>query len=168
MHRNDYLVFNDDIQGTAAMVLSGVFASMRKNKTKISEQTFLFFGGGSAGIGIAHMIAQAISAETGGTVEASREQVFVVDSKGLVVTERSAKDLAEHKIPFAKSRPALFGSLDKVVLELRPSVLIGVSSQFGSFTKQVLRAMDAVNPDQVGLPHFTKLTVTRSALSFLH
>jgi malate dehydrogenase (oxaloacetate-decarboxylating)(NADP+) len=118
---------------------------MRLKNEKLEDQTFVFYGAGSAGIGIAQMIATAISIESGKSVEEAREQIFPVDSKGLVVKGRE-KPLAAHKVPFAKNRAPIVG-LNNIIKEIKPSVLIGVSSQHNAFSEEVLGLMNEVNPD---------------------
>ena len=141
-YRDRVCCFNDDIQGTAAMCLAGLYAAIRLvSIPRLTAQTILFLGAGEAGIGIADLVVAALMAE-GLSSEEARRRCWFVDSKGLVVMSR--RDLAEHKQPYAhdyKSLPDLLSA----VLALRPSALIGVSGQAQAFTRPVVEAMAAVN-----------------------
>ncbi len=134
--------FNDDIQGTAAMCLAGVYASLRLLPVPtLAAQTVLFLGAGEAGIGIANLLVSAMMAE-GLTVDEARGRCWFVDSQGLVVSGRAG--LAEHKRPYAHPHGPI-SDLASAVQELKPSVLIGVSGQPQTFTQPVIEAMAAIN-----------------------
>lgn len=133
-YRDDFLCFNDDIQGTAAMTLAGVLAALGDD---LHNHTFLFNGAGSAGIGIAHMLAFAIAESGSMSLETARKRIWAVDSRGLVVKNRPNGGLAAHKLAFAHEHDPV-DSLLEAVRSLRPTVLIGVSSQPGSFSADVL------------------------------
>jgi malate dehydrogenase (oxaloacetate-decarboxylating)(NADP+) len=136
-YRERLCLFDDDIQGTGAVALSGILSALRATGRRLAEQTFLFLGAGEAGIGIADQIVAALGRE--GVKEAeARARCWLVDSKGLVVASR--RDLAAHKRPYAHEREPL-PDLASAVAALRPSALIGVSGQPGSFTRPVLEAL---------------------------
>jgi malic enzyme len=139
--------FNDDIQGTAAVVLAGLSAALRVTGGRLSEQRIVYAGAGAAGVGIGHLIAKAILAETDDPALARAAQVFV-DSHGLLHEGRTISDA--HKRPFALSTQALaqYGfsndaqhGLLEVVAKVKPTVLIGTSAQPGMFTEEMLREM---------------------------
>ena len=134
--------FNDDIQGTAAVSLAGLYAALPLLRSpRLSEQTILFLGAGEAGAGIAGLVAAAMMAE--GLSEAdARRKCWFVDSKGLVVRNRT--DLAEHKLPYAHDREWL-PDLASAIAALAPTTLVGVSGQRGTFTRPVIEAMAAIN-----------------------
>jgi malate dehydrogenase (oxaloacetate-decarboxylating)(NADP+) len=141
-YRERACCFNDDIQGTAAMCLAGVYASLRLLPVPtLAAQTVLFLGAGEAGIGIANLLVSAMMAE-GLTVDEARGRCWFVDSQGLVVSSRAG--LAEHKRPYAHPH-APIADLATAILELKPSVLIGVSGQPQTFTQPVIEAMTAIN-----------------------
>ena len=146
-YRDDYRVFNDDIQGTAAVTLAGLFAALRLiaaeggPKQKLSDQRLLFLGAGEAGIGIADLVVSAMMQE-GLTAEEARQHCWFVDSHGLVVAERD--DLASHKLPYAHDHPPM-KSLAEAVHELRPNGIIGVSGQPRTFTREIIEAMARYN-----------------------
>lgn len=140
------LCFNDDIQGTASVVLAGVIASLKLcHKSKLSEHVFMFYGAGEAGVGIANLIASSIQKELKCSEEESRKNIWLFDSKGLVSSARTDK-LAEHKKPFAHTLPAAAAAeqemdLLRAVQLIKPSALVGVSAQGGAFTESVCGEM---------------------------
>ncbi|HSM17340.1 MAG TPA: NAD-dependent malic enzyme [Gemmatimonadales bacterium] len=141
VYRGRACMFNDDIQGTAAVTLAGLFSAGRIVDVKLTDQTILFLGAGSAATGIAHLIASAMMGQGMAEDEAMRRCWFV-DSKGLVVASR--RDLAEHKLPFAHDHafiPDLLGAVEA----LGPTALVGVSAQPKTFTEPILRAMARLN-----------------------
>ena len=146
-YRNRVCTFNDDIQGTAAVTLAGLFSAARITQQGLLDQTIVFLGAGSAATGIGHLIVSAMQRE-GLSREEALVHVWFVDSKGLVVKSRD--DLAEHKRPFAHECEFL-PNLLSVVQELHPTTLIGVSGQPGTFTEPVMKAMTDANERPVVL-----------------
>jgi malate dehydrogenase (oxaloacetate-decarboxylating)(NADP+) len=140
-YRERICCFNDDIQGTAAVTLAGLYSALRIKGGKLREQTFLFVGAGEAGLGTAELIVAAMEAE-GLSLEEARQRCWFVDSKGLLVKSRS--DLIGRKLRFAHDHEATY-DLPALVEDLRPTGLIGVSGKHGLFTRQVLEAMGRVN-----------------------
>ena len=140
-YRDRVCTFNDDIQGTAGVVLSGLYSSLRLTGGKLTDKKFLFLGAGEAGVGICNLIVQALMAE-GLSEAAAREKCWLVDSHGLVTKSRT--DLAEHKLPYAHDH-APMPDLLAAVEALKPWALIGVSGQASSFTEPVVKAMARIN-----------------------
>jgi malate dehydrogenase (oxaloacetate-decarboxylating)(NADP+) len=140
-YRDRVCTFNDDIQGTAAVALAGIFSVLRITGGALADQRFLFLGAGEAGTGIADLIVSALE-EAGMDSREARLRSHFLDSKGLVVKARSG--LAEHKIPYAHDHEPI-ESLEDAVESLRPTVLIGVSGQPQTFTEPVLRKMAEIN-----------------------
>ncbi len=140
-YRHEYCLFDDDIQGTAAVVLAGLWSAMRITGGTLADQRLLFLGAGEAGIGIGALVASALTSE-GMKPEDARRRSWFFDSRGLVVRNRN--DLVEHKKPFAHEHP---GASDFVqaVLSLRPTAIIGVSGMPQTFTRPVVEAMAAIN-----------------------
>ncbi len=128
--------FNDDIQGTAAVALAGLYSALRITGEALRDQRVLFFGAGEAGIGIANLFVSALM-EGGLPQNDARDRCWFVDSKGLVV--RSRNDLSTHKRVFAQDHEALADSV-AIIESVRPSVLIGVSGKPGVFSRAVLEA----------------------------
>jgi len=139
-YKERFLCFNDDIQGTASVVLAGLYASSRITGRAYKDMNIMFLGAGSAGTGIADLLVRAFEAE-GLTRKEAYERLWFVDGKGLVVTGRN--DLAEHKIPYAHDVEHLnfMDAIDKV----RPHVLIGATATGSSFPKEAIEKMSAIN-----------------------
>ncbi|MFH2000642.1 MAG: NAD-dependent malic enzyme, partial [Planctomycetota bacterium] len=133
--------FNDDIQGTAAVTLAGLYSALRITKQSLQDQRILFLGAGEAGIGIGHLIVSAMCAG-GASVQDARDRCWFVDSKGLVV--KSRERLAEHKLPFAHDH-AFAPDLESAVESLRPTAIIGVSGMPATFTEPIVKAMSRFN-----------------------
>ena len=133
--------FNDDIQGTAAVILAGVYSALRITQGSLKNQIILFQGAGEAGIGIGDLIVSAMQTE-GLPVDEARQHCWFVDSKGLVV--KSRKDLAEHKLPYAHDH-ASCPDLQRAIDSLKPTVLIGVSGMPKAFTQPIVESMSKLN-----------------------
>ncbi len=133
--------FNDDIQGTAAVALGGLYAALRITGRSLKEQRILFLGAGEAGTGIGELTVAAMQAEGMAEAEA-RELCWFVDSKGLIV--KSREDLTDHKRAFAHDHAPLPDLLSSVKA-LAPTAIIGASGQPGIFTPQVLQCMAEIN-----------------------
>jgi len=139
--RDKVCTFNDDIQGTAAVTLAGLYSALRLTGKTLREQKLLFLGAGEAGIGIGDLVVSAMVDE-GATLEEARRNCWYVDSHGLVVKSRTG--LAEHKLRFAHDAPPapdLFTALEA----LRPTAIIGVSTVPRSFDQRVVEAMSKMN-----------------------
>ncbi|CEP00518.1 hypothetical protein PBRA_001572 [Plasmodiophora brassicae] len=144
-YRSRFTTFNDDVQGTAVMTLAGVMSSLPLLASPhLHEQRIVFFGAGSAGIGIADMISKAISVSGGISFEEARRRVWAVDSRGLIVANRPGRPLEPYKQGYAHEHEHIKDLLD-IVNAIRPSILIGVSSQAGAFNEQILAAMAMIN-----------------------
>jgi malate dehydrogenase (oxaloacetate-decarboxylating)(NADP+) len=140
-YRDRVPTFNDDIQGTAAVVVAGILSALRVTGGSLTEQTLLFQGAGEAATGIADLAVEAMVA--GGMDRSkAREHCWLVDSHGLVVKERSG--LAAHKLPYAHDHAAAANLLD-AVKALRPTAIIGVAAVGGAFTEEIVRTMAAIN-----------------------
>ncbi|KAH7657673.1 malate dehydrogenase (oxaloacetate-decarboxylating)(NADP+) protein [Dioscorea alata] len=142
-YSRSHLVFNDDIQGTASVVLAGVVAALKLVGGTLAEHTFLFLGAGEAGTGIAELIALEMSKQTKAPLEESRKKIWLVDSKGLIVDSR--KDSLQHfKKPWAHEHEPVKNLLD-AVKAIKPTVLIGSSGVGRTFTQEVVEAMASFN-----------------------
>ncbi|ESW24906.1 hypothetical protein PHAVU_004G170800 [Phaseolus vulgaris] len=138
-----HLVFNDDIQGTASVVLAGVVAALKLIGGSLADHTFLFLGAGEAGTGIAELIALEMSKRTKIPIEETRKKIWLVDSKGLIVSSR--KDSLQHfKKPWAHEHEPV-DSLLEAVKVIKPTVLVGSSGVGKTFTKEVIEALASIN-----------------------
>ncbi|KAF1865400.1 hypothetical protein Lal_00004774 [Lupinus albus] len=142
-YSSSHLVFNDDIQGTASVVLAGVIASLKLIGGTLADHTFLFLGAGEAGTGIAELIALEISKRTKAPVEATRKKIWLVDSKGLIVSSR-LESLQHFKKPWAHEHEPVKALVD-AVKATKPTILIGTSGVGKTFTKDVVEAMASFN-----------------------
>ncbi len=140
-YRSRICTFNDDIQGTAAVALAGIFSALRVTGGKLTDQKILFLGAGEAATGIADLIVSAMMAQ-GLSEAAARQRCWLVDSKGLVVKSRT--DLAAHKMPYAHEH-APVGDFLTAIKALKPTGIIGVAAVGGTFTQEVLEEMTRLN-----------------------
>jgi malate dehydrogenase (oxaloacetate-decarboxylating) len=147
-YRESLCSFNDDIQGTASVALAAVYSGARLERSSLKEQRFAVLGGGSAGIGICNKIVSAIVEEGGMTEEEARKLFYVVDLHGLLQEESPALEAMQR--PFAHSSEELAHwkvkqreniSLLDVIENAHPTVLIGVSTQGGAFTEEIVKTM---------------------------
>ncbi|KAK6124686.1 hypothetical protein DH2020_041569 [Rehmannia glutinosa] len=142
-----HLVFNDDIQGTASVVLAGLMSALNLVGGTLADQSFLFLGAGEAGTGIAELIALEMSKQTGAPLEEARKKIWLVDSKGLIVRSRMGS-LQHFKRPWAHDHEPVENLLD-AVKAIRPTILIGSSGAGRTFTKEVVEAMSSYNEKPV-------------------
>ena len=153
--------FNDDIQGTGIVTLGGVFAAMDIAGEKLTDQVYLCYGGGSAGCGIASRVLREMVVD-GLSEEEAYKRFFMVDKQGLLFDDMD--DLTPEQRSFAKKR-SNFANADKltdlleVVKTVKPTILVGTSTQPGTFTKEVVEAMceNAERPVIFPLSNPTKL-----------
>ncbi len=139
-YRDRVLCFNDDIQGTAAVALAGIYASLRISGLELSELRIMFLGAGSAATGIADLLTEALMHEGLSNAEA-RQRLWFVDINGLVVESRT--DLMPHNLPYAHAHRRL--GFVEAIHAIRPHVLIGATGAPGVFTPQALEAMADIN-----------------------
>jgi malate dehydrogenase (oxaloacetate-decarboxylating)(NADP+) len=140
-YRDRICVFNDDIQGTAAVALAGLFSALRVSGGKLADQRVLFLGAGEAATGIADLIVSAMMAQGASEAEALRRN-WLVDSRGLVVKNRPG--LTEHKLRYAHDHAPISDFL-LAIETLKPTAIIGVAAVGGAFTPDVLQAMARIN-----------------------
>ncbi len=143
-YRERVLCFNDDIQGTAAVVLAGVYSSTRITGVPPRDLRIMFLGAGSAATGIADLMTAAF-VDAGLDPDEARRRLWFVDVNGLVVKART--DLMAHNLPYAHDHPPL-GFLEAIDA-IRPHVLIGATGAPGTFTQAVVERMSDVNPRPV-------------------
>lgn len=139
-YRCKILSFNDDIQGTAAVTLSGVYASTRISGHNFEDLRIMFLGAGSAATGIGDLMVSAFK-EAGLSKEDALKRLWFVDQEGLVVKSRD--DLMVHNLPYAHEHEAL--DFVSAINEIKPHILIGATGAPGTFTQEVIEAMSALN-----------------------
>ena len=140
-YRDEINVFNDDIQGTAAVALARLFSALRVKCGKLADQRVLFLGAGEAATGIADLVVSAMIAE-GLSEAAALRRTWLVDSRGLVVKNRAG--LTDHKLRYAHDH-APVGDFMTAIQTLKPTAIIGVAAVGGAFTPEVLQAMAELN-----------------------
>jgi len=147
---DDYCVFNDDVQGTGAVVVAAVYGGCHVSGIPLRDQKTIVFGAGTAGIGVADQIRDAMVAD-GATVEQATSQIWPIDRQGLLFDDMD--DLRDFQVPYAKNRRQLgletgkaagdrVGLVDAIKLA-SPTILLGSSTVFGAFTQKVVEAMTA-------------------------
>lgn len=136
-YRQKISCYNDDIQGTAAITLSGLINAMKIKKEKLKEQKILFLGAGSAGIGIADLIA-SVMVQEGLNLQEAQSRISLFDVNGLLESRRS--DLQDFQKPYAHQSPPT-RDLVAAIKAIKPTILIGVSTIGGAFTQDVVEAM---------------------------
>ena len=157
-YRHRLPCFNDDIQGTAAVVSAGILAALQHRGEKLSEQRLVLLGSGAAGIGIARLVQAIIRSEGASELEA-RLAVTMLDSQGLIFEGRDG--VQDDKRPFARTSDELSSlgfepsdryDLETVVRHVAPTILIGTSGKPGVFTEAAVREMAARTPRPIVLP----------------
>jgi malate dehydrogenase (oxaloacetate-decarboxylating)(NADP+) len=148
-YRDRVCCFNDDIQGTASVAVAGLFGANRILGKQLRDHTYLFFGAGSAAVGIADLVCQQMVREGLPRSEADR-RCWLVNSRGLVTAETTG--LSEFQLPFAHPHAAI-KDLAQIVEAVRPSVLVGVSTIPHSFSRAVIEAMSRINERPVIFPY---------------
>jgi malate dehydrogenase (oxaloacetate-decarboxylating)(NADP+) len=139
-YKHRVLCFNDDIQGTAAVALAGVYSSTRATGTPFRDLRIMFLGAGSAATGIADLMTSAFVDE-GLTTEEARRRLWFVDVNGLVVKSRT--DLLPHNVPYAHDAEPM--AFVEAIANIKPHVLIGATGAPGTFTRPVVERMSTIN-----------------------
>lgn len=163
-YRDTIPSFNDDIQGTGAMALGGLLAATEQGR-KLADQVFLVSGAGAGGIGVASQIMHGLI-HVGLTEEQAKERIYVLDSRGLVLSDREG--LEPYKLPFAHDREKLVGwsyatenpNMMDTIRNAKVTALMGLSGQGGSFNQRVIEAVmeNTPNPIVFALSNPTDLT----------
>lgn len=143
-YKDNILTFNDDIQGTGAMIVSAVMSMGKASDTSLKEQKIVIFGAGTAGIGIANQISAAMERE-GLSKEEARNRFWCIDRYGLLIEDMDT--VADFQKPYARKRSEFLEFKDKnvelldVVKTVKPTMLIGCSGVSGAFKEEVIREM---------------------------
>lgn len=139
-YQQRYTMFNDDIQGTASVVVAGIIACTRVTKKPLSQERLVFLGAGGAATGIAEMCVRQMRIEGLSEAEAL-DRIFMMDIDGLITKARGST--AHHSL-FAKDMPDTKDLLE-VIKKVRPGILIGASTARGAFTEEIIRTMGEIN-----------------------
>ena len=142
-YQKTYPVFNDDCQGTGIITLAGILGAMKINREKLTNHTYMCFGAGTAGAGIADRIFREMVAQ-GLSEKAARNHFYMVDKQGLLFDDMD--DLTPEQKPFARARsefdnPEKLNNLTAAVMAVRPTILVGTSTAPKTFTKEIVKAM---------------------------
>jgi malate dehydrogenase (oxaloacetate-decarboxylating)(NADP+) len=140
-YRDKYCVYNDDVQGTAGITLTGMINATRLKGTRLRDEKYLFLGAGSAGIGLANLLCSALVAQ-GMTLEDAQSRVHMFDVNGLL--ESSRTDLVDFQKPYAH-RHAPTRDFVAAIESIKPTTIIGVSTIGGAFTQKVVETMSRIN-----------------------
>lgn len=146
-YRDKYCVYNDDVQGTAGIVLAGMINAAKVKGTKLSDERYLFLGAGSAGIGLADLLCSAMVQE-GLTLKDAQRHVYMFDINGLLESTRT--DLVDFQKPYAHKH-APTRDFVAAIESIKPTTIIGVSTVGGTFTQKVIEAMSRINERPVVL-----------------
>ena len=146
-YRDKYCVYNDDVQGTAGIVLAGMINAAKVKGKKLSDEKYLFLGAGSAGIGLADLLCSAMAQE-GLSLKEAQSHVYMFDINGLL--EDTRKDLVDFQKPYAHKHPPTRDFV-AAIESIKPTTIIGVSTVGGTFTQKVIEAMSRVNERPVVL-----------------
>ncbi|EAQ93852.1 hypothetical protein CHGG_02087 [Chaetomium globosum CBS 148.51] len=141
--RPDIPCFNDDVQGTGCVTLAAIFAGLHVSKTKLGDLRMVVFGGGTAGVGIADQVRDAIATERGITKEEAARQIWLIDKPGLLTNQ--VERLSDAQKTYARSEDWTDKETDLlgVVKEVKPNVLVGTSTVPKAFTEEIVREMAA-------------------------
>ena len=146
-YRDKYCVYNDDVQGTAGIVLAGMINAAKLKATQLSDEKYLFLGAGSAAIGLADLLCSAM-VEEGLTLEQAQSKVYMFDINGLLETTRT--DLVDFQKPYAHEH-APTRDFVTAIESIKPTTIIGVSTVGGAFTQKVIEAVSRINERPVVL-----------------
>ncbi|WP_047999225.1 malolactic enzyme [Lactiplantibacillus herbarum] len=144
-YKDQFMTFNDDIQGTGMVVLAGILGALNISKESIKDQKILSFGAGTAGMGIANQIMDELM-QAGLTEEEAKKHFYAVDKQGLLFDD--TEDLTPAQKAFTRQRSEFSNAdeltnLEAVVKAIHPTVMIGTSTQPGTFTESIIKEMAA-------------------------
>ncbi|KAL9054353.1 MAG: hypothetical protein Q9162_004228 [Coniocarpon cinnabarinum] len=152
-YQHTYTMFNDDVQGTGAVILGGFINAVKSTGIRPQDQRAVFLGAGSAGVGVAKQLAVYFMKEGGLTEDEAKKIFYLFDSKGMVTMDRGDK-LADHKIYFARNDNdgKQVKSLEEGIEYVKPTILMGLSTIGGAFTTPILERMGELNDKPVIFP----------------
>lgn len=140
-YRDKYCVYNDDVQGTAGIVLTGMINAAKLKGTKLRDEKYLFLGAGSAGIGIANLLSSAMVMQ-GMELKEAQSKISMFDVNGLL--ESTRMDLIDFQQPYAHPQ-APTRDFAEAIETIKPTAIIGVSTTGGAFTQKIIESMSRIN-----------------------
>ena len=140
-YRDKYCVYNDDVQGTAGITLTGMINAAKLKSTKLKDEKYLFLGAGSAGIGLANLLCSALVVQ-GMALKDAQSRVYMFDINGLL--ESTRKDLVDFQRPYAHQH-APTRDFVAAIESIKPTTIVGVSTIGGAFTQKVVETMSRIN-----------------------
>ncbi|KAH6900457.1 hypothetical protein B0T10DRAFT_29502 [Thelonectria olida] len=152
LYRPKFACFNDDVQGTGCVTLAAIMAGLHVNKQKLQDIRMVVFGAGSAGVGIADQVRDAIATEGNINREEASKQIWLIDKPGLLTTDTESSDAQKAFLKDASEWKDKDTTLLSVIKAVQPNVLIGTSTVPGAFTEAVVKAMAEHTPRPIILP----------------
>lgn len=146
-YRNNVCCYNDDVQGTAGITLAGMINACKIKKTQLKDESYLFLGAGSAGIGLSNLLCTAL-VQQGLTLTQAQQRINMFDLNGLL--ESSRTDLVDFQKPYAHDNsPMKLNEFCKAIEKFKPTTIIGVSTMRGAFSKSVIETMAKINQQPI-------------------
>ncbi|KAL6877105.1 malate dehydrogenase [Trichoderma novae-zelandiae] len=151
LYRPKIACFNDDVQGTGCVTLAAIMAALHASDQKLSNSRIVIFGAGSAGVGIADQVRDAIATEQNIGHDKASQQIWLIDKEGLLTTKL---DVSAAQKPYVKDASEWSDNttLLSVVKQVNPNILIGTSTVPGAFTEEIVRAMHEHAPRPIIFP----------------
>ncbi|OMJ20198.1 NADP-dependent malic enzyme [Smittium culicis] len=145
-YRNKYLCFNDDIQGTGSVIMSGFINAIRLSGKSPLDHKILFCGAGSAAVGVADCLVEYFVFDCGISYDKARSMFYLVDTKGLITLNRG-DNLAKHKVPYARKDNGIlqYKTLEESIQYVKPTAIIGLSTVHGHFSPQIISRLTELN-----------------------
>ncbi|KAH7001397.1 hypothetical protein EDB80DRAFT_722167 [Ilyonectria destructans] len=151
-YRPEFACFNDDVQGTGCVTLAAIMAGLHVSGQKLPDLRMVVFGAGSAGVGIADQVRDAIAAEGGISHGEAAKQIWLIDKPGLLTTDTDTSDAQKGFAKSASGWKDKDTTLQSVIETIKPNVLIGTSTVPGAFTESIVKAMAKNTPRPIILP----------------
>ncbi|KAL7793196.1 hypothetical protein V8C37DRAFT_378744 [Trichoderma ceciliae] len=152
LYRPKIACFNDDVQGTGCVTLAAVMAALHASEQKLSDTRMVIFGAGSAGVGIADQVRDAIATEMNISHEKASQQIWLIDKPGLLTSKLDVSDAQKLYVKDASEWSDDNTSLLSVVKQVKPNILIGTSTVPGAFTEEIVKAMHENAPRPIIFP----------------
>ncbi|KAH6608899.1 malate dehydrogenase oxaloacetate-decarboxylating [Trichoderma cornu-damae] len=152
LYRPKIACFNDDVQGTGCVTLAAIMAALHASGQKLGDVRVIIFGAGSAGVGIADQVRDAIAAELNVDHEKASQQIWLIDKPGLLTSKLDVSDAQKTYVKDASGWGDNDTHLLSVVKRVKPNILIGTSTVPGAFTQEIVKAMHENSPRPIIFP----------------